>query len=454
VRQRNAKAGDEVVHTPRPFSFATQHFIDDPARQRRLRPAPQRGRLITGAFAFRAKGKPDHQRQLCRTERAAMDDLTTIAKDTRRISKDARSAISVVHQQVERLIEGVASGPHRPAGLTARFAACQLLARSEKRHASDVAKQHFRDDRDLSRLIELRSAMTPAQTTVATWAAELAAVVVQDIADSLLPASALAQLRAASGQPYAFIDGAVAKVPVHAPTPSGGFVLEAGAIPVGALILTALTLKPKKAASITAITRELLQGSPLNVELSLQTLLSQDIGLMIDNILLGNAASTAAQPAGILNGVTPLTATASTGAAAVLGDVKQLLNAIAPAIRPTLIMNATAAASIAMLAQQTPLPVITAPYLTAGTVIAVDAAAFVSALGMPDFSTDENPAVHMSDAPLPIVGGVAQPPVIGSVAAPVQSLWQTACIGMRSIIEADWLLRRTGAVAVVTGVAW
>lgn len=99
---------------------------------------------------------------------------------------------------------------------------------------------------DLAHLIELKAAVTPAMTTATGWAAELAAVVVVDIATNLLPASTLAQLRAASGQDYAFIDGAVARVPVHTPTPSGGFVAEGGVIPVGALIIVALVLKPKR----------------------------------------------------------------------------------------------------------------------------------------------------------------------------------------------------------------
>jgi hypothetical protein len=172
------------------------------------------------------------------------------------------------------------------ARLAARLAACHLIAHKEKRRPADVCRQHFADDRDLVNLIELKGAVTPAQTTVATWAAELAAVVVVDIVTNLLPASALAQLRAASGQDYAFIDGAVARVPVHTPTPSGGFVAEGGAIPVGALIIAALGLKPKKAGSITAITKELAAGSPLNVERSLRTLLALDLGLAIDAVLL------------------------------------------------------------------------------------------------------------------------------------------------------------------------
>ena len=67
-------------------------------------------------------------------------------------------------------------------------------------------------------------------------------------------------------------------------------------------------------------------------------MLAQDLGLSIDNVLLGNAA--AAAPVGLLNGVTPLAATAGGGTNALLGDIKKLVAAIAPAIRPVIIANA------------------------------------------------------------------------------------------------------------------
>ena len=93
----------------------------------------------------------------------------------------------------------------------------------------DVARQHFANDRDLRHhLIELKGAVTPAQSTVATWATELAAVTVADIADNLLPQSALAQLRN-YGLAYSFVDGSVARTPTHTPTPSGGFVAKPAA---------------------------------------------------------------------------------------------------------------------------------------------------------------------------------------------------------------------------------
>jgi hypothetical protein len=114
-----------------------------------------------------------------------------------------------------------------------------------------------------------------------------------------------------------------------------------------------------------------------------------------------------------------------------------------------LIANSVQAASIGILAQSA-LPVIAAPYLAADQVVAVDAAAFASALGAPDFNVSENPTVHMDTVPLPI--GTPGSPAV--VAAPTQSLWQTAAIGLRCLIDCDWTLRRAGAVATITGVTW
>lgn len=215
-------------------------------------------------------------------------------------------------------------------------------------------------------------------------------------------------------------------------------------MPLGAL-LASLTLKRKKAASLVAVTRELLQSAPAIIEQSLRVLLGEDLGLMIDGIFLGDTAVSPAQPAGILNGLTPLSPTAGGGINALLTDIKALLNAISPAIRPVLIANSTQAASIGILAPSSRLPVISAPHLTAGTVIAFDSAAFVSSIGAIDFSVSSNAALHTDAVPSQI--GVAGSPNV--VAAPT-----AATTALRSILECDWMLRRIRAVAVVTGVTW
>ena len=210
-----------------------------------------------------------------------MNDYSDIGL-LKRSFRDVHAVVSRLDTQMRRLIEPAAID--RPGGLVARAAACHLLAKWERRGAEDVARQHFARDNDLHHLI--RAASGPAMTGVAGWAAELAAVTVADIATNLLPQSVLTQLRAASGQPYTFVEGSVVKVPIHSPIASGSFVAEGDPIKVGALILTALTLKPKKAPSILAITKELLAGSPLNIELWLRTTLQEDLRLAIDAVLL------------------------------------------------------------------------------------------------------------------------------------------------------------------------
>jgi hypothetical protein len=93
----------------------------------------------------------------------------------RREFKDVHAVVSRLDIQVRRLAQPRARP--RPGGLVARLAACHLIAHKEKRRPAGVCRQHFAVDRDLANLIELKGAVTPAQTTVATWAAELAAVV-------------------------------------------------------------------------------------------------------------------------------------------------------------------------------------------------------------------------------------------------------------------------------------
>ena len=74
---------------------------------------------------------------------------------------------------------------------------------------------------------------------------------------------------------------------------------------------------------------------------------------------------------------------------------------------------------------------------------------------MPVFDFNKYGTVHQEDTtPLPIVGGTVQPPVIGSIAAPVRSFWQTDTTGVRMFWDVGWAKRRAAAVAVVVGVTW
>jgi hypothetical protein len=291
----------------------------------------------------------------------------------------------------------------------------------------------------------------PAISTQTGWAKEVVDELVADIATNILPTSALVQLRTLSGLPYEFVAGGNVRVPAHTPVAKGGFVGEAGAIPVVELTFAAVKLEPRKAAAISAISNELLKGAAANTEISLRTLMAQDVGLAVDTILLDTTARDALRPAGLRNGVAALIPAAPGGnlGERVAEDVRALLAAISPAVVPTIIANA---AQVAGLRAQGPLvDLITTPVLSVGTVIAVDAGAFVSAIGPLDISATEGATLHMEGTtPLPY-STVGSPNV---VAAPERDLWQTATLALRTILDADWSLRRANAVSWMSGVNW
>jgi hypothetical protein len=99
-----------------------------------------------------------------------LENITASFGLVRRELKDVHAVVSRLDTQVRRLAQPRARP--RPGGLVAHLAACHLIAHKEKRRPAGVCRQHFADDRDLANLIELKGAVTPAQTTVATWAAE------------------------------------------------------------------------------------------------------------------------------------------------------------------------------------------------------------------------------------------------------------------------------------------
>jgi hypothetical protein len=377
-----------------------------------------------------------------------MNDISSTIGLMRREFRDTHAVVSRVDHQLRRLIDGRAS-IDRPGGLTARAAVCALFSHTQRRGADDIAREHFRADRDLDRLLTQRATTSPASTSAVGWAAELISTVTADIADTLLPASAFVQLRAL-GIEYMLNGSALIRVPTWSPTATGAFVAEAAPIPVAAFVFGQIALGPKKCASIVAISDELIAALPVDVEQTMNTIVGESLALTIDGVLLDSGAVSATRPAGLLNGVTPLTATAGGGFTALLGDVKQLTAAIAPARRPVLIAGPVQAASLGLLAPSSALPVIIAPTLAAGTVIAVDAAAFASALGIPAFRASMNATLHMNDVP-GALSAVGTPNV---VAAPMRSNFQTDVTAMRTILPCDWTLRRIGAVAAINGATW
>jgi hypothetical protein len=90
-------------------------------------------------------------------------------------------------------------------------------------------------------------------------------------------------------------------------------------------------------------------------------------------------------------------------------------------------------------------------FATGGTLIAVDAAAFASVVGGPVVEVSDATTLNMQSAsPAPIVDGTMAAPV---AAAPVRSMFQTASIAMRTIVDADWIVQ-AGRTAWMEDVTW
>lgn len=319
-----------------------------------------------------------------------------------------------------------------------------------------------------------RAATAPAMTSVTGWAAELVQIINADIMETLLPKSVFPRL-SAMGLTLNFGRAGKISVPTRSRTPSiaGSFVGEGQPIPVRQGQFTAQVLTPKKMAVITTWTREIDEHSIPAIEGLLRQAIQEDTAVSLDSILLDANPATTIRPAGLFNGVTPLTPTAGGGFNALVGDLKNLSGAVLTATAGNVrnmcfLMNPQQMLSAGLISapgtgtfpfkdeigqgKLLTYPIIDSGTVPLGTVGALDAADFVSVGGEgPRFEVSDQATLHEEDTtPLPIVAGASP----GTHATPVRSLWQTDSLALRLILPINWTLRRTGIVALVQGVTW
>lgn len=348
--------------------------------------------------------------------------------------------------------------------LFARVLACHVTGSRDTRPAALVAAEQYANDPALLKALAApgmigKAAIGPALTTQTGWASDLTSPLALGTLQLAAPNSVYSQLsQRASSIRTSLAGHGSARVPARAPiTPSSPFIGEGAPIKLRQGGISAATLLPHKAAIISTCTLEMLNRSP--IEQLIRDVLAYDTSVALDSVLLDNIAGDTIRPPGLLNGVTPTTATIGGGLAAFAGDVRALAAAIeatGPMADPVLLMSATSSLLMQTLAQGGEVPIIAAPSVPAKMLIMVDAANFASAEGdSPDIATSREAVLHEEDTtPLPIVGGTAQPPVIGSIAAPVRSMFSTACVALRLLQDVTWCMSRVGRVASITTVTW
>ena len=382
-------------------------------------------------------------------------------------AKTAAPVAPVVPAAPARRPHGAVGKDTAPRDLIFRSAAVFAVSASTGKDALDVMERMYGDDEGTG--IVVKAAVAGATTTAPGWAAELVNTAMTDFLETLRPQSVYPALAAAGGGRLAFgpNQGAI-KIPSRAATPSigGSFVGEGAPIPVRRLGLTSITLSPKKMGVISVFSREIARYSTPAIEALIRNEIIADTAITLDSLLLDASAGSAVRPAGLLNGVTPLAATTGGGHAAILGDIRKLqvaFDAVNASGNIMLLMNPAQALALEL----TPGPdgtlgwardimaryrVTTSTAIPAGQIIAIRADDFVTATGdVPEFETSNEATIHLEDTTPAQIGTAGTPAV---VAAPVQSMFQTAQTAIRMLLDISFAMRRPGMVQTITSVSW
>lgn len=316
---------------------------------------------------------------------------------------------------------------------------------------------------------EATAIVSKADQTIGTtgtsgWASELVQTVNSGFLQALTGMSVYPDLRS-RGVGLNFDGIGTIKLPRRtAGGAGGGFVAEGSPIRVGRITTAAAELTPKKMGVIVPFSRELAKRSTPAIEAIVRQAILEDTASILDSALLDATASSAARPAGLLNGV----AAAASGYGggdhvAVKEDFKALLApfiAANAADNITVIMNPAQALSIAMMdgpdnnsgwfsGISSRVNIVESTHATAGRLIAIRNSDFYTAVGdAPEFDINETATVHMEDTtPLPLHDG-------STPADPVRSFYQTATVGVRMLMDVSWVMGRPSMVQWIDGTSY
>ena len=414
-----------------------------------------------------------------RVERSLVDDTpTTITVQPERrepeIILPATSNTPLMPRDDGRKLFAIPKKKLEPGDHLARALAAWTKAHVTKDPLDKILRDGYGND-EMTNVV-LRAAVNPAMTTVATWAAELVQTSNVDFLDRLIPNFIYPQLKA-MGASYTFGNNGVLKIPVRAATPTlaGAWTGEGSAKPVKRASFSTVTLSPTKLSVISTFSEEMATYGMPSIEAIIRQAMSDDTGIALDSFLIDNvAASAGVRPAGLLNGVTPITASAATPAtAAMVADLKALVAAITAAggggRGPIAILLNPAQALALSFAQTTTgdflfadqaqaaskfgVRFIVSATVPAGKVIAVDAADFATATGdVPRFAVSTEATLHEEDTtPLALGTGTQG---AGVLAVPMRSLFQTDAVAIRMSLYVTWAMRRASMVQTIASVIW
>lgn len=308
-------------------------------------------------------------------------------------------------------------------------------------------------DAEIAQMVLSRGSVAAATTTQAGWAAELAHSAFRDYLVSLAPESAAARL-IELGIAAKLGTERLAVYPVRTGGPTAlAWVAESGAIPVGVRPTGQVQVGPtRKLTSLVVWSHELDRKSDASDVF--QQMLREDVGTSLDAAYFSTSPGSSSAHAGLLAGLSPLSASTSGGKAAMFADLFALITAVSAggSGRVLIVVNPVLAALIPLVAPDNKLEVLASAAVPANRVIAIDPLALLHATDQtPDIDVASDTALHMENANPTQISAPGTP---NAVAAPVVSLYQTAQLAARVLFEVAFAKRRANAVAYIDGINW
>ena len=306
--------------------------------------------------------------------------------------------------------------------------------------AAEYASGRWPDDPGVVTM--LRAAQTPTMISNSPALAAVSTV----LADILAPTSASGEL-IRRGLTVSFGSNGTIKVPSVGPG-SASFIAEGAPIPVKQLVTSGPTLTPYKLACITTLSGEMVRHT--DAERLFSAALNESVGPGLDAVLFSNAAAVpGVSPAGLFNGITPLTpaATGSGKDDTMTADVATLFTAVAPVAGGMdflLVASPKQAVSLSFRQGVVYPGVVASSALPDKTVAMIVPSAVAIAIDAPRIDSSTEAVLHTEDT--------SPGAVVAS--APTRSLWQTDSVGLRLLAPASWGLRDVRGVAWMQNVNW
>jgi hypothetical protein len=343
---------------------------------------------------------------------------------------------------------------HNHSRSIARAFTAVALGWLQKQPADAIAAYYWPLD-DAAALIT-KAASAPAATS-GSWGGQLAPTVVANFLSGLAPGSAAVKLFAKSmnlnfeGVHQINVTRAsTAALPV--------FVAEGGPAPTAQDVFSSVTTGPiKKLLMLVPFTNDLESYAIETATSILGRVASEAGGRALDTAVFGAGAAGAA-PAGLLNGLSTLGATAGGGLAALAGDISKIAdNAATGFCDPDDLMFFAAppeAVKLRLLASPSfTYPIISVPTLADGVIVGIVPSGIASGSdGLPQIDVSKQATIHFEDTtPLQLTTG---PQGTAVVATPTRSLWQSNSSALRLRLKTTWASLQPGAVGFISSVTW